>query len=97
MNVLRRLLTVLALWAPALASAAELVYPPDRRLVGNTGISGLWLLANLCFAGMRAQNSPSSGWRVVAFLFGFPGTLITFLVVPEGEERAYGVDIPKRR
>lgn len=63
----------------------------------DTGVSAIWILANVSYAGMRAQNSASSGWRVVSFLAGFPGTLLTFLVVPEGGERAYGIDIPKRR
>lgn len=65
--------------------------------VGNTGASGIWILANISYAGMRAQGSRSKGWRIVAFIFGFPGTLITFLAVDEGGERAYGVDLPKRR
>jgi heme/copper-type cytochrome/quinol oxidase subunit 4 len=63
----------------------------------DTGVSAIWILANISYAGMRAQNSASSGWRVVSFIFGFPGTLLTFLVVPEGAERAYGIDIPKKR
>ena len=65
--------------------------------VQETGVSALWLLANFSFAGMRAQNHESVGWRIVAFLFGFPGTLLTFLLVEEGGERAYGVDLPRRR
>jgi hypothetical protein len=32
---------------------------------------------------------------VLAFLFGLPGTLLTMLVVTEGSERAYGVDLPR--
>ena len=39
----------------------------------STGVSAIWLLANICYAGMRAQGHPSSLWRVVSFLFGFPG------------------------
>ena len=45
---------------------------------------------------MRAQGSKSYGWRFVAFIFGFPWTLITWLVVDEGGERAYGVELPRR-
>jgi len=63
----------------------------------DTGVSAIWILANISYAGMRAQNSPSSGWRVVSFIFGFPGTLLTFLAVREGGERAYGIVIPKRK
>ncbi|MGA2651582.1 MAG: hypothetical protein ABSF28_13705 [Terracidiphilus sp.] len=62
----------------------------------DTGISGLWVLANISYAGMRAQNSPSAIWRILAFIFGLPGTLLTFFVVAEGSERAYGIDIPRR-
>src|SRR5262245_486009 len=61
------------------------------------GVSGLWILANISYAGMRAQNNPSVGWRILAFLFGFPGTLLTYLAVSEGGERAYGIEIPKKR
>jgi hypothetical protein len=61
----------------------------------DAGVSGIWILANLSYAGMRAQDSPSGLWRVVAFIFGFPGTLLTFFVVSEGGERAYGVDLPR--
>ena len=64
--------------------------------IGNVGISGIWMLANLSYAGMRAQNSSSTVWRIVAFLFGLPGTILTYLVVKEGSERAYGVDVPKK-
>lgn len=63
----------------------------------DTGISGIWALANISFAGMRAQDHPSSGWRIVAFIFGFPGTLLTYFVVDEGSDRAYGIEIPRKR
>jgi hypothetical protein len=62
----------------------------------DTGVSAIWILANISYAGMRAQNSPSSGWRVLSFICGFPGTLLTYFVVTEGGERAYGIDIPKK-
>lgn len=63
----------------------------------QTGVSGIWLLANLTYAGMRAQSSPNFLGRVLAFFFGLPGTLLTWLVVDEGSERAYGVELPRRR
>jgi hypothetical protein len=85
-------------------SAHDLLHPSVGRSRGDhtassavgrdVGASGLWVHANICFAGMRAQNSPSTGWRIVAFIFGFPGTLITYFVVDEGSERAYGIEIP---
>jgi len=64
--------------------------------VGNTGASGIWILANISYAGMRAQGSRSKGWRIVAFIFGFPGTLVTWLAVDENSERAYGVALPRK-
>lgn len=64
--------------------------------IQNTGISGLWVLANISFAGMRAQNNQNILWRTLSFLFGFPGTIVTFFAVEEGEDRAYGVDLPRR-
>ena len=82
---------------PLLSALSGYWYDGDNVTVRVTGVSGLWVLSNISFAGMRAQNSPSKGWRIVAFIFGFPGTLITFFAVKEGTERAYGIDIPKRR
>ena len=96
MKILGRLIALAVASIPAWATAAE-VMPQAPRAAGSAGASGLWILANMCFAGMRAQNSPSTGWRIIAFIFGFPGTLITFFVVDEGSERAYGVEIPKKR
>jgi hypothetical protein len=86
-------LSSLLTWFP------NLVYgnSDNATTVQVTGVSGLWMLSNVSFAGMRAQNNPSTGWRILAFIFGFPGTLITFFAVKEGSERAYGIDIPKRR
>lgn len=63
----------------------------------RTGVSAIWMLANISYAGMRAQGSPSTFWRIIAFIFGFPGTLLTLIVVTEGGERAYGIELPKRR
>jgi hypothetical protein len=30
-------------------------------------------------------------------LSSFPGTFVSWLAVPEGGERAYGIDIPRKR
>ena len=62
----------------------------------DTGVSALWILANISYAGMKAQGHPSRLWRVLSFLFGFPGTLLSLLVVTEGGENAYGIYLPKR-
>ena len=72
-----------------------LVSPTDEGV--DTGVSALWMLANICYAGMKAQSNPSFGWRVLSFLFGFPDTLLSLIVVSEGSERAYGIDLPKRQ
>lgn len=55
------------------------------------------VLGNLAYAGMRAQGSQDRLARAFAFLCGFPGSLLTYFVVDEGSERAYGVDLPRRR
>ena len=95
MNPIRRIAAVATAAFPVLATAAEQA-DPTQIYIGDVGVSGIWVLANFSYAGMRAQNSASSGWRIAAFIFGLPGTLITFLAVKEGSGRAYGVDIPKK-
>ena len=62
----------------------------------DTGVSGLWILANVSFVVMRAQNNPSVLWRTLAFIFPIPGTIVTFFVVDDGSDRAYGIDLPRR-
>ena len=81
---------------PLTAMAAEAV-TQNQNAVARTGVSGIWILANISYAGMRAQDSANVGWRVVAFIFGLPGTLISFLAIEEGSERAYGIEVPRRR
>lgn len=61
------------------------------------GIGMTNVLGNLAYAGMRAQGSQDRFARTFAFLLGFPGTLLTYFVVDEGSERAYGVDLPRKR
>src|SRR5690348_17047460 len=63
----------------------------------TAGITMTNILANLVYAGMRAQGSDKRFARTAAFFIGFPGTLLTYFVVDEGSERAYGVDLPRRR
>ena len=65
--------------------------------VETGGSSAIWILANISYAGMRAQSNPSVGWRIISFIFGFPGTLLTWIVVGEGSERAYGIELPKKK
>jgi uncharacterized membrane protein YhaH (DUF805 family) len=78
---------------PGIWAQSSITSQPQIR---DTGISGLWVLANVSFAGMRAQNNPSVFWRTLAFIFGLPGTIVTFFVVGEGSERVYGIDLPRR-
>lgn len=62
----------------------------------DEGVSAIWIFANLSFAGMRAQAKGTTFWKVVTFIFGFPATLLTLLVVTQGGERAYGIDLPRK-
>ena len=77
---------------------SSMVYAQEavQKTASRSGVSAIWILANISYAGMRAQSHPSTGWRVVSFIFGFPGTLLSFFVVQEGSERAYGIDMPKK-
>jgi hypothetical protein len=68
----------------------------SQSQIRDTGISGLWVLANISYAGMRAQNNPSVLWRILAFIFGLPGTIVTFFAVREGSERVYGIELPRK-
>ena len=79
----------------ASAALAQTSMTPQFQ-VRDTGISGLWVSANISFAGMRAQNNPSVLWRTLAFIFGLPGTIVTFFAVDEGSDCAYGIDLPRR-
>ena len=56
----------------------------------------VWVLANIAYAGMRAQDGGAPLARAVAFTAGLPGTLVTMLVVTAGSERAYGIALPRR-
>jgi hypothetical protein len=67
----------------------------DTRPIQDTGVSALWILANISYAGMKAQGHPSIGWRVLSFIFGFPGTLLSLIVVSENGGRAYGIQLPR--
>ena len=63
---------------------------------GTEGSVAVWVFANLSFTAMRAQAKGSLFWKVVTFIFGFPGTLLTLMVVEEGSERGYGIDVPRK-
>ena len=91
-----QILIGLYIYFSAASASAQVTLSNSQNSVGNVGISGIWILSNLCYAGMRAQNHPSFGWRIASFLLGMPGTLITYFVVIEGSEEAYGVHLPKK-
>jgi hypothetical protein len=93
-TVVRRALVVLFWIFVPVASFAQEPFGINPTTVTNTGVSGIWILTNISFAGMRAQGSNQFGWRVLAFIFGLPGTLLTFLVVSEGGGSAYGIQLP---
>jgi len=93
-NAIRRVLVVLFwIFVPANAFAQE-AFGINPTTMTNTGVSGIWILANISYAGMRAQGSDQTGWPIVAFIFGLPGTLLTFLVVPDSGGSAYGIYLP---
>lgn len=88
--------TVVARAAALLAALPAVSGAQATESVRDSGGSALWIFANISYAGMRAQNSPSVGWRIVAFIFGFPATLLSFLVIREGGGRMYGIEVPGR-
>jgi hypothetical protein len=69
----------------------------STRSGGECGASAIWIFANLSFTGMRAQSTGTTFWKVVTFILGFPGTLLTLLTVARGSERAYGIDMPRKQ
>jgi hypothetical protein len=95
-NMCRNVSILLFGWASCASVALAQGTTSQEIQVTNTGISGLWVLANVSYAGMRAQNSSSKFWRILAFIFGLPGTIVTFFAVKEGNDRAYGVDLPRK-
>jgi len=92
MSALRRLAYVAAVERKQ-ARGVTASFSPIRSQVSICGVSAIWVLANFCYAGMRAQDHPSANLRGVAFLCGLPGTLITFFLVDEyfiGYQQACG-------
>lgn len=68
-----------------------------QQTLTNTGISALWILANLSYAGMRAQGKKKSFWKIISFLIGLPGTFFSFFLIVDGSETAFGVELPRKR
>jgi len=63
---------------------------------GKAMLLALWVMANLAYAGMRAQDNESTVARALMFTAGLPGTIVSLIVVDEGSERMYGVAMPHR-
>ena len=84
------------LFPAALAAQSPGTTVVTREIVREHGPSAIWIFANISYAGMRAQNHPSALWRGLAFIFGFPGTLLSYFVVTEGGGRMYGIRLPRR-
>ncbi|MDH5234118.1 MAG: hypothetical protein OEW77_04100 [Gemmatimonadota bacterium] len=80
----------------ALASTPAVALADTQDAASTGGVSAVWIFANLSYTAMRAQGSASAGWRIIAFIFGFPGTLLTYLLVDEGSEKAYGIEMPRK-
>ena len=76
-------LSALFALTPAVAHAGQVLANNQVVSVRTGGVSALWVLANISYAGMRAQDNPSAGWRIIAFILGFPGTFVSWLAVPE--------------
>jgi len=70
----------------------------QRKSVGYS-IAGLFSLGcNIVYACTRAQDKPETHTlRMFTFLFGLPGTIVSFFLVREGSEIAYGIDLPTRQ
>jgi len=89
-----RLCAALALALPSLALAHEKT--SVIRQGPSMFVTGISVLANVAYAVMRAQDSKSHNIRAVAFLLGFPLTVLSLAAVTEGSERAYGVEAPRK-
>jgi hypothetical protein len=69
----RRDLAILLVGCMTCTSAAlAQVSTTTQSQIQDSGISGLCVLANVSFAGMRVQNNRSVLWRTLAFIFGLP-------------------------
>ena len=55
------------------------------------------IIANIIYAGMRAQNNTNKVWRILTFILGFPFTIISYFLVKENSERVYGIDLVKNK
>jgi serine/threonine protein kinase len=83
---------------PAIPFAVQMMHRAQgqaRKLLRPLLVA-LWVLANIAYAGMRAQDSHATVARVVSFAAGLPGTLVSMAAVREGSDRAWGISLPRR-
>lgn len=53
---------------------------------------------NMSYAIMRAQGKEDMAhYQIPVFLLGFPATLVTWICVTKGSEKAYGMDFPRKQ
>src|SRR5215831_5639236 len=77
--------TAVRLVSQAAVLAAFIVAMPSHAFAQSAesgatgGVSALWIFSNLSFTGMRAQGRGGTFWKVVSFIFGLPGTLLTLI------------------
>lgn len=83
-----------AVLAPSVALAQGMDVSIRSGLGLGAGFSAVWVFANLLYAGQVAQDRAHLAWRVVLFVLGFPGTLLTTLFVEPGSQRVFGVELP---
>ena len=92
---MNKLILLIILTIPTLMFAdfqTKIFYNKDQHLM-----IGLIIIANFIYAGMRAQNNTNKIWRIITFIFGLPFTIITYFVVKEDSERAFGIDLLKNK
>ena len=58
------------------------------------GSGVLWMVL---YTVWRAQAYRGKVWRAVAFIGGLPVTLLSYFVVAEGSDRAYGIELPRQK
>jgi hypothetical protein len=61
------------------------------------GLGGYSVFWALLYSVWRAQNYQKKVWRAVAFLGGLPITLLSYFVVAEASDRAYGIELPRQK
>ncbi|AYV75383.1 MAG: hypothetical protein Terrestrivirus1_257 [Terrestrivirus sp.] len=66
----------------------------QKIIVTFGGFGMLNVGGNVAYAGMRAQDSKDGFARCLSFCCGMPTTFLTYFLVQEGSNEAYGVHLP---